>query len=329
MIRPFELRDLLAMKQLQPRGVAFDLKRLLLGALSPTRAAVLGHLTRQHLGTFTLVRTDAEEGRAAGYIEAWPRANPQEWELAYLAPALDYQRDAQQVWQDLLSQLIIVAGQRGIQRVYAKVPEDAEIEAVFRSVGFTVVTREQVFVLIRQPAPGPLPRGMRHVEPRDRWPLEQLYRQVVPPLLCQAEGGLSCEAMQGGWWRRGATQEYIWTDRERVLAYLALSSGARGYWLRTVVRPENRGDLLPCIRYLLTQAQCSDATPVYVPVPDFTVGLGWLLRTLGFESYNRQTLLVAHTIVRSAVRRPLLVSGGVDARTPVGHASTQLPDGCT
>lgn len=328
MIRPFGLRDLLAVKQLQPRGVAFDLRQLLLGAFPPARAALWGHLTRQHVGTFTLVRTETEDGRATGYVEAWPRSSPTEWELAYLAPALDYQRDAQQIWQDLLSQLIIVAGQRHVQRIYAKVPEDAEIEAVFRAAGFTVVTREQVFVLIRQPAPGPLPRGMRRVEPGDRWPLEQLYRQVVPPLLCQAEGGLSCEAAQGGWWRRAATQEYIWADRERALAYLALSTGPRGYWLRTVVRPESRGDLLPCIRYVLTHTQCSDATPVYVPVPDFTIGLGWLLRTLGFESYNRQTLLVAHTVVRSAVRRPLLVSSGVDARTPVGHASTQLNDGC-
>lgn len=328
MIRPFELQDLFAMKQLQSRGMAFDLRRLLLGAFSPARAALLGHLTRQHLGAFTLVQTDAEDGRAVGYIEAWPRSSPQEWELAYLAPSLDYQRDAQQVWQELLSQLIIVAGQRHIQRIYAKVPEDAEIEAIFRAAGFTVVTREQVFVLIRQPAPAPLPRGMRRVEPHDRWPLEQLYCQVVPPLLFQAEGGLPYEAPQGGWWRRGATQEYIWADRERALAYLALNSGPRGYWLRVVVRPENRGDLLPCIRYLLAQAQCSDATPVYVPVPDFTVGLGWLLRTLGFESYNRQTLLVAHIVVRSAVNRPLLISGGVGARTSVGRVSTRLHDGC-
>jgi hypothetical protein len=302
---------------------------MLLDAFSPVRAALLGHLTHQHLGTFTLVQTDVVGERPVGYIEAWPRSHPQVWDLAYIAPSLDYHRDAYGIWQALLSHLIIMGGQRNIQRIYARVPEDVEIESIFRQAGFTVVTREQVFVLTRQPTPAPLPRGMRAVEQRDGWSLEQLFRQVVPPLLCQAEDAMPCEAARRGWWRRHPTEEYVWADRERAIAYLALSSSSRGYWLRTVVRPENRGDLLPCIRYLLTRAQRSDAMPVYVPVPDFTVGLGWLLRTLGFESYNRQTLLVAHTVVRSAVRRPLLVSGsGVDARTPVGHASTRMHDGC-
>lgn len=323
-MRPFDLRDALAIRQLQPRGVAFDLRRLLLHSFSPARAALLGHLTRQRLGTFTLVQTDSAGGRTIGYIQAWPRVHPQEWDLAYIAPSLDHQRDASDLWHELLSSLILVGGQRNILRIYARVPEDMEIETILRQCGFTVVTREQVFVLVRPSAPAPLPRGMRPVERQDRWALEQLYRQVVPPLLHQAEDTTLHDIVRRDWWRHDQAEEYIWIDRERALAHFALVSAPQGYWLQTVVRPESRGDLLPCIRFLLTRMQCSDATPVYAPVPDFTIGLGWLLRTCGFESYNRQTLMVAHTVVHSTVRRALLIpglDGGMDARTPVGHAS--------
>jgi hypothetical protein len=72
----------------------------------------------------------------------------------------------------------------------------------------------------------------------------------------------------------------------------------------------------------MTLADCTPATPVYSPVPDYSVGLGWLFRPLGFETFTRQVLMVAHTLARVPVRRPLFIhslEGGVDVGTSVGH----------
>ena len=97
---------------------------------------------------------------------------------------------------------------------------------------------------------------------------------------------------------RDTTEQYVWADKGRLLACLCLTKTAQGSWLDVLTRPEQRGELLPHLHYVLTRAAPSAQAPVYCPVPDYAVGLSWLLRTLGFESYTRQVLLVAHTVTR-------------------------------
>ena len=244
-----------------------------------------------------------------------------EWDLAYLSPSLDDRGDAADTWRKLLSHLIVLGAQQGIERIYARCAEDAEVEDILRQVGFTVVCREEVFVLSKPPAPAPLPKGLRRLDPRHERGLLELYHQVEPRQVHQAEDSSRqwCAAAHLNLTRSISVDEYVWTGRDQIIAHLQLLSSAKGYWLEVVVRPEHRGDLLPYIKYLLTLTQCSSCRPVYCSVPDYGVGLGWLLRTQDFESYVRQTLLVAHTVSRVAVRRQIMIpglGGSVDIGTP-------------
>jgi hypothetical protein len=332
----FGLRDVFMVKRLQPQGVAFDLRRLLLHSSSPLRSALAGYLTNHHLGTITCVHH--EESAAAGphsrantahaLAQTWPRADEAEWDLAFLAPSLEYQANAPTLWLRLLSDLVVLGAAENIQRIYVRSSEDAEAEDIFRQVGFTIITREEVFALPREPVPAPLPKGLRRITPQDRPALDEFYAQVVPKLVQQAEGSAP------HWWaarermRPVAAREYVWAERGRLIAYLGLCSSARGYWLETAVRPEHRADLLPYLKYMLTLTRCSSAAPVYCPVPDYCVGIGWLLRTMGFEPYARQVLMVVHTAARVPVRRQMLVPGlerSVDIGTTVGHVCQRKP----
>ena len=331
MIRPFGLRDISTIRRLQPRGVAFDLRRLLLYSTSPTRSALLGYLSRNHLGTITCVHensSSAESGQR-GCAQVWPRPGRAEWDLVFLAPSLDHHQKASEIWRQLLAHLIIQGAKQDIQRIYARSSEDAEAEDILRQVGFTIVAREEVFVLSHRPAPAPLPKGLRRVDRRqDRWALSELCRQVVPPLVQQAEGLLPhrCAAPHHPLARFLFADEYVWVEKGKIIAYLGLCGSARGYWLEITVRPEYRADLLPYIKYVLTLAQRLNSTPVYCSIPDYSVGLGWLLRTLGFESYTRQVLLVVHTVARVPVRRRLVIPGlerGVDT-DPLGRVGAPL-----
>lgn len=310
-------------RQLQPQGVAFDLRRLLLYSSSPLHSAVAGYLTNHHLGTITCVyRDDGRGSSLKGFAQVWPRADDAEWDLAFLAPSLERQGNVSALWLRLLSDLIVLGAERGTLRIYVRSAEDAEAEDIFRQVGFTIIIREEVFASSRVPAPIPLPKGLRPVTPEDRPALNELYAQVVPQLVQQAEG------VAPHWWatrqrmRPVSAKEYVWADKGLIIAYLGLCCSSRGYWLETMVRPEFRADLLPHLKYLLTLTRCSANTPVYSPVPDYSVGVGWLLRTLGFEPYARQVLMVVHTAARVPIRRPMLVPGlerGVDVSTNVGH----------
>ena len=116
--------------------------------------------------------------------------------------------------------------------------------------------------------------------------------------------------------------------KDEALAYLRLTQSPSGFWLDIAVRPERRAELLPHLKFVLTLTECSPTRPVYCPVPDYGVGVGWLLRTIGFTTYARQVLLAAHTMARARVRRPLMIpglEGSMDVSAPVGHAYQSLP----
>jgi hypothetical protein len=334
--RLFDPRDVLLLRRLKPQGVAFDLRRHLLQDTSPTRDAVLGYLTAHHLGAVTCVYRAPEEDGLNGFVQVSEDASGAAWDLAYLAPSLDYNLNACSTWCRMLGHLILLAAEYGVERICARSGEDAEAEDLFRRAGFTAVSREEVFALDQEAKPAPLPRGLRRAVPQDQWALDELYRQVVPKVVQQAEGCVPRWAVpqQRVVGQRSATEQYVWADKGRMLAYLRLTKTARGSWLEALTRPEQRGDVLPQLRYLLTRAAPSAQSPVYCPVPDHTVGLGWLLRTLGFESYTRQVLLVAHTIARVSARRRLMVSGlehSIDVSRPMGHVShskESWPLGC-
>ena len=323
MSRPFGLRDIAIIKQLQQQGVAFDLRRLLLYTSTPIYSAVLGYITRHHMGAITRIHEGPQGGELDGFVQVWPGVDPQNWDLAFLSPSLDGQREAPDIWRHLLTDLTIHGAEHGILRIYAHAPEHADMEDILHHVGFTRVTREEVFVLTQQPAAVPLPKGLRRVSRGDQWMLNELYRQVTPPLVQQAEG----PAPHWQVMPHRALEEFIWPEEDKAIAALRLCASSKGYWLDVMVRPENRADILPHIQHVLTLAECSASKPVYCPLADYCVGLGWLLRTLGFESFRRQVLLVAHTVSRVPARRQLVIPGlerGVDVGTTIGHLSSDL-----
>lgn len=327
MIRPFGLRDVSALKQLQPRGVAFDLRRVLLSSISPTRSALLGYLTAHHWGAITCVHDNTENGDK-GIVQVWPRRDRKAWDLAFLAPSLDEDPNAPGIWQKLLTHLILLGAEQGVLRIYARSSEDAEAEDILRQTGFSMVTREEVFVLSHQPAPAPLPRGLRRVEVEDRWALDKFHSQVIPPLMKKAEDpSFDICAVSSDPFRLRDVQEYVWSKKGEIIAWLRLASSPQGHWLDVVVRPEYRAESLPYIRYMLTLANVSKQTPLYCSIPDYCVGLGWLLRTLGFSTFTRQALLVAHTIARVPVRRHLVLPA-LERSIDVGPSVAPVhPDG--
>lgn len=312
MIRLFGLRDVLLVKQLQPQGVAFDLRWLLLHSTSPLQSALAGYLTRYQLGTITCVHEGRRDGQGLrGFVQVWPRPAQAEWDLVFLSPALERHENAADLWYRLLTYLSILGAEQGILKIWVRSAEDAEAEDVFRQAGFTVVMREELFVLRQEAKAASWPSGLRLLTPQDLHALEELYRQAVPQFVQQVEERPPHLSLARYRLPLGAHrgQEYIWVEGGKALAYMGWYHSPRGAWMEIMARPEYRADALPYIRYVLALTGCSTARPVYCPVPDYDVGLSWLLRALGFEPCTRQVLLVRHTAARVPVRPKIVVPG--------------------
>ncbi len=319
MIRPFGLRDAWKIKQLQPRGVAFDLRRLLLRSSLPTSSAILGSLTRQSLGAITFVYYGSNRSDVRGFIQLAPRKGGSAWDLTYLAPSLDDRQGLPSTWCDLLRHAIQAGAERQVMRVYARPPEDGEMEHLLRRVGFALVGREEVFALTEPPPPTAPPRGFRLADRQDSWELRELHRKTMPPVVYQACGAWPMGDRSSTLLGMSHEQtDYVWTEKGEIVAHLGLAAGPKGYWIECVVRPHYRADLLPHIQHLVSLTDCSKSRPVYFAVPGYSVGLGWLLRTLGFGSYSQQLVMVAHTVHRVPVYKPVPASAmeGCPEMTP-------------
>lgn len=323
MIRPFGLQDLFHIRQLDAPKTAFDTRRLLLYAPSAMGAAVLGYLTGHHLGAVTYVQQNAKAGELEGFVEAWPRANGSEWDLAFVAPPLDSE-GAGKIWQRLLSTLIVMAGEKDISRIYARV-QDTQVERILGQLGFRVVRREEIFCLDSRTPPAPPVEGLRSIERGDGKELHALCHRVQSRLGKGADDASPHRILDFYPHLQGGTtnEEYVWWQKGILVAYLGLQGSPRGYWLDIVVDPDSKVDPSPCIEHILGLAQCAEEMPLYCAVPgDYVPWLGRLLRDLGFTSYTRQAVLVTHTKEKTTVRCEIPVAAlekGIDMRAPVGQ----------
>jgi hypothetical protein len=261
------------------------------------------------MGAITFVHYGSKHSDVRGFAQLMPRKGGSAWDLTYIAPSLDDRQAMPSTWCDLLRHVIQAGAERQVLRVYARPPEDSEIEHLLRRSGFALVGHEEIFALTEPQSPSAPPRGFRLADRQDSWELRELHRKTIPPLVYQA-----CGAWQMDEWTStlfGLSHEqtnYVWSDKGEIVAHFGLGAGPKGYWIECVVRPEYRGELLPHIQHLVSLTDCSPSRPIYFAVPDYTVGLGWLLRTLGFRSYSQQIVMVAHTVQRVPFYRPVTAS---------------------
>jgi len=323
--RPFALRDVTAFRRLASQGVFFDLRQSLLHGSSPLASALLGLVTHQHWGAITCVheppleRSNGQPRRA--FCQVLPRPDGVSWDLSFLYPALDQASWASRSWLDQLQYMMVLGGQRQVERLCARAPEDGGIEETLRSAGLCVVGREEVFYLDQSAKHAPQPKGLLRMTWEHRQAVRALRLAVQPRLRRQAERMLPCDEVAYPQPPGTATRdEYVWQIDDQVMAYLALSQTRRASWLDAVVRPEVRAEMAPHLRYLVGLAEPNRQRPLYCAVPDHSIGLGWVLRTLSFKAYSRQSLLVGFPLARVGVRRPMVIpglEGSVDIGTPV------------
>jgi hypothetical protein len=255
------------------------------------------------MGQPTYVLYDPRDGEA--FIQVRYRPHQAAADVAYLAPTLTEDRRAASAWLRLLDGACIEAASRGIQRVFANLPESGAEMDVFHQAGFTLYAAEDIYRLDRAPGDGQqgkhesLDLRQQHAED---WPvIQKLCVAITPQRVRQAEGGIVLTTD-----RAGNYQTYLLSARsgDELLAVITICTGRLAHWLRLLVHPDARQEAIggqfepgeALIRWGLAMLSNQPPKPVYCSVRQYESGVRSGLGAIGFEPYATRALMVKHTV---------------------------------
>jgi hypothetical protein len=319
-LAPFSAGDSLRVYRLQRKGVSLDLQQGLTQPRKPLWEAWLAFLTQQAMGQPTYVLYDPHNGEA--FIQVSYRAHQAAADVVYVAPALDESRRASNAWFRLLDGACVAAATRGIQRVFANLPESGAEVDVFYQAGFSLYGSEDVYVLTGA-TPGQGKAGDMDLRPQrpEDWPaLQRLCVAVTPQRVRQAEGGIADAVDRGGTYQR-----YVLPAKEGndLLAALTLTVGDLAQWLRVLVHPDAQAATIDgLVRAGLALLDPHPPKTVYCSVRKYEGGVCGALEGAGFDLYDTRTLVVKHTVAwikASAYDLVPALKGSAEPVPPVYH----------
>lgn len=303
MFGPFSAGDSLRVYRLQRKGISLDLQRGLTQPTNPLREAWWAFLTQQAMGQPTYVFSDLRDGE--GFIQVRYRPHQAAADVAFLAPALEERRQAATAWAHLLDGACVEAAGRGIQRIFANLPDSGAEVDVFHQSGFTLYAGEDIYRLGE-------PRGisqsgesvaLRAQLPED-WPaFQKLCVAITPQRVRQAEGGI---ALAAGNERNCQRFVFPGQNGDDLMGVLNICSGGHAYWMRLLVHPD-AGDVADgLIHWALGAMTNQPPHPVYCNVRQYEGGVRAALEAAGFEPFATRALVVKHTVAWSKVSVPEL-----------------------
>lgn len=323
MYRTFGLADIFLVADLAKQGMLLDLEEKFLGPTSPLWLALAGLSFLPQPRVHTHILDQSQDGtHYRGFLQGRVQAKGSEADIYFLAPSLD-QPKGSYIWQNLISSFCQTQGEKGVQRIFVKIPEDfKEALDIFRQVGFGAYARRHIYQ--RNPAiqPAAETKPWRPRNPRDSWGLMRLYATVTPRPVQVAEGlERQKEGPPAPWFMPSGRREYVAEGQGETIAFLRVIPGRKGYWIKLILHPDadERG---PGLLHSALSLLPPDADfPVYCGVREYEIALKGCISQAGFQPLAGEMLLVKHTTVRTEAPEPQtasLVEKKVERVTPVG-----------
>ena len=319
---PFSPGESLRVYRLQGRGLTLDLERGLTEPNMPLREAWVAFLTQQAMGRATYVLYDAQYGEA--FVQVQYRPHQAAADVAYMAPSLasNRQANAGKAWSRLLDGVSVEIAARGIQRLFASLPEAGPEQEVFQQSGFSVYACEDIFRLAQAPAElaaSAVP-GLRPQQTED-WPaLQKLCIAITP-----ADGDRHQGYVLPGSGANGDSLAGKGTGGDDLIAALYLHIGRQAHWLRLLVHPDARDTAGAVVAWALSRLAGQPPRPVYCNVRQYESGQCDALQAAGFELDQTRTLMVKQTAAWAKAPVQELVPALKGSAEPVFHSSSQHP----
>jgi hypothetical protein len=314
MIRPFDLRDVPLVAQLENQGASLYSEFALTRGARPLQSALAGFFSLHSRGDYTLVLPN----HPAGFAQMRPQTSVPRAVVTFMAPGLSSGDETAEVWAQLLDSLAKAAGEMGLHQLVAEALEDGpEITALHRA-GCAVLLRQDILRLKEGTAIEPPSDALlRPCAETDAWGIQQLYFNAAPRLAQQAETPPRVH-------HSGATRGYVLEEDGEAMAYLEIRRGSLGAWFKVVIHPQAEQHAMGVIAHGLTLLGPRWSAPVYCCVQRYQEWLWDPLESLGFELFSSTAVMVkrlvvpvaepgrapsaAHVLIQSKVTTPVVRS---------------------
>lgn len=318
-VRTASFRDLARIEEIQKEGggelseTASRGPVRLWSLVSQTLSAILPALYHE-----TLLYVIEEEGKVIGFIQASNRPAAiglvGATTLQVLNLCVDPAADTDEAARLLIDHLDNQAIERGIQRLFVRLPLEDPLTAIFRKHSFRQYAVESVLYTEKPAGKQSLElEGMRQERGRDHALVYQLYRKLTPRGIATIEAPNYREwrSLQGEWFGhhriRGESDEQFVVDRTEIVGWLRVqrSSSTRPHTLSFMALPEDHlpDELADHALGLLGQRP----GPVWSSLRHYDSHMIEALRSRGFETLLNQSLMVKELAVRVAAREKGMV----------------------
>lgn len=297
MIRPFDLRDVPLVAQLENQGTLLNAELALTQKPHPLQSALASFFSLRGHGIYTYVRRATLLDRAdknAGLAQMRTRRDSTRGYITFIAPSLAVD-GVEDVWLDLLDHMGVEAARNGMHHLIAEAPEDGDEVEVLRHAGFVVYLRQDIYWLgIEHARPvRPSNGALRPCEEVDTWAIQQLYYNTAPRLAQLAEG-----APQPGY--TASQRGYVYEDKGSLAAYVELRCGSHGAWLTLLVHPDAEARAERIIAQMHTQLGTGWDKPIFCGVRRYQEWLRRPLESLGYTAHGSSVLMVRHLVAHVA-----------------------------
>lgn len=315
---PPVLHDLRALAGLEAHGLELDLERVRLSSSSPLTDALASRVSFGNMGAETFVLySNGRKQQALGVVQARLRKNRPEADITFIAPSLEHDPDAVTTWYRLLAEVTKSLGELGVQRLYAQLPGGNGAEEVFRQAGFSVFTREDIYLLTPGRAAERVANGetknlqitLRRMRKRDAWNVLRLYAEVTPGAIQHAEAMRTTEDALGkleDWWENLNGVSYLFERNGLLLGIVRITRGRLASWVRLHLYPDAQQFADEMVAEMIALVSRTRTRPIYVGVRDYEGGIRAALQAAGFEWQMVRSLMVKHTTVRARMSVPWL-----------------------
>lgn len=238
-----------------------------------------------------------DKGKIQGLVSARSRSGEEVWQIDYLLLT----EEKENICLALLNKLSSAGGERGVEKVFLRLPAESPLEQVATTAGFHPYARESLYQLGREKVsrPGAVPSCASSLHPKkagDDYGIYQLYHLATPLPVRRFEAASFIEWQRSREKNDKQGQELVWEKEGALLSWARVITIGHSGQFEILLHPQQEAGIDSLVAEILTYLKgCSSFLCL---AAEFQGKLRSSLQAYGFVEIAQYSLLVKELTVK-------------------------------